>query len=129
MASTVRRFLVIDDEVVALKIARERLERSGYEVITHEGGFGSSQVALRAEPDAVLLDVKMPALGGEQIVGLLRKYLGEDVPIILHSSETLAELDSRAARLGVLGGIPKSSDDALFDLQLSRLIRRANTTA
>jgi signal transduction histidine kinase/CheY-like chemotaxis protein len=80
------RVLVIDDQEPVLELARELLGRAGYEVDTALGGR-LGLACFEAEParyDAVLLDLAMPELDGEQ-VGRAIRALRPDLPLLLVS--------------------------------------------
>jgi CheY-like chemotaxis protein len=60
--------LVIDDEEVVRRTAKTTLERNGYDILLAENGFEGVQLfqALANKICAVLLDLTMPGLGGEE---------------------------------------------------------------
>jgi CheY-like chemotaxis protein len=78
--------LVIDDDEAVLEVARAFLERSGYRVLTACGGReGVSRFERSAdEIDAVLLDVAMPDVGGEQAFLEMRR-IRPHIPVALAS--------------------------------------------
>lgn len=113
------KVLVVDDDRVALEVARERLEGAGYEVITRDSALGTSAVIQTERPDIVLLDVQMPGLSGTA----LAKFIGEKdlhVPIILHSASDRAALREMAHECGAVGLIMKTDDEQSFLLQFDR---------
>ena len=66
-----QKILVVDDNPLALKFAKVKLESAGYEVITHHGALGTLGIILQKNPDYVLMDVMMPGLSGDQLVSLI----------------------------------------------------------
>jgi len=121
-AASKRRFLVVDDDVVALEVTKERLESAGYSVVTRNKALGTSAYIKKERPDFVLLDVHMPGLPGDALAKLLTD--GDFVPgIILHSATDKQELTSLALRCGAIGIIEKSDDDQYFRAQLERCVR------
>ena len=75
--------LVVDDDVIALEVARERLERLGLDVATRDQSLGTSRWILENKPDFVLLDLNMPALTGIELARLIRRHM---TGVIVHSS-------------------------------------------
>ena len=79
--------LVVDDEEWVLELAREFLERSGFGVVTAEGGREALEV-LREDAgkaiDAVVLDLTMPDLNGEETLHEIRA-LRAGLPVIVAS--------------------------------------------
>jgi two-component system, LytTR family, response regulator len=75
--------LIVDDEPVARKVLREELETLDDVQIVAEADNGASaldQIAVH-DPDLVLLDLQMPAMGGLEVVRRLRA--GSHIPVIV----------------------------------------------
>jgi PAS domain S-box-containing protein len=85
-ASKGGRILVIDDESAVLELAREFLERSGFEVLTAAGGREAVEIfqAHNGEVDAVVLDV-MISEGSAEGAFLEIRRICPDVPVVLIS--------------------------------------------
>lgn len=117
--------LVVDDDPIVLEVVRERLESAGYEVHIREEALGTSQWTAEFQPDIVLLDVNMPALGGTDLAQLLKKRRAtKDIAIILHSSIEPAELQGKLRAAGAVGAIQKTGDDRRFLEDFERLAAR-----
>ena len=65
------KVLVVDDDRVALEVARERLESADFEVITRDAPLGTSAAVQKERPDIILLDVQMPVLSGNSLAKLI----------------------------------------------------------
>ncbi len=76
-----KRILVVDDESAILQTLRFNLERSGYEVVTAGDGRSAVSLALREQPDLVVLDIMLPLLDGVEACREIRK--NSDVPIMM----------------------------------------------
>jgi len=117
-------FLIVDDDPVALEVARSRLERLGFEVFTRDRSLGTSNWILRHRPNFVLLDVVMPALTGGELAQVLKKRaLGTS--IILHSSKEVSELAALVESTGALGALPKGLGESEFAHRVLRFVRQA----
>lgn len=114
--------LVVDDDAIALEVARERLERLGFDVATRDQSLGTSRWILENKPDFVLLDLHMPALTGAELARLIRRHM---TGVIVHSSLSPDELARVARDVGAIGGISKGVSDKDFAREISRLIRQA----
>ena len=78
--------LVVDDEEMVRKLACTALRSRGYEVLEATNGKDALEVLARTapRPSLVLLDLTMPAMGGEELVAVLsHDYPG--LPIIVTS--------------------------------------------
>lgn len=59
--------LVVDDETMVLKITREMLETSGYDIIEAVDGQDALDKYAICHADLVILDMIMPGLGGKEV--------------------------------------------------------------
>jgi signal transduction histidine kinase/CheY-like chemotaxis protein len=78
--------LVVDDEAAVLEVAQAFLERAGFRVLTASGGRAALDLLRARGPEvgAVVLDLVMPEMGGEETFDALRR-LRPDLPILLVS--------------------------------------------
>ncbi len=78
--------LVVDDEDMVRLTAQALLEQAGYEVLLAEDGLQALQVLEThgQQIQCVLLDLLMPGLDGEQVLGSLRKGFPK-LPVIISS--------------------------------------------
>jgi CheY-like chemotaxis protein len=65
--------LVADDHADAAIAMAEWLETMGYEVYTAYDGNDALELARRIKPDALLLDIAMPGLEGDEVCRRLRE--------------------------------------------------------
>ena len=77
--------LVIDDEADILEIAKVSLEiTKGWNVLTAGSGEEGIQIAVQAQPDAILLDRMMPGVDGlETLKRLQANPATQNIPVIL----------------------------------------------
>ena len=75
------RILVAEDEPRYIWAIQTNLEARGYEVLTASDGQQAVQLAADAQPDLVLLDIKMPILNGYEACRRIREF--STVPIIM----------------------------------------------
>ena len=91
--------LVVDDNLLNLKLASAVLARSGYRVVD---AIDASTMFMQLElelPDLIILDLRMPGIDGFDITRLLKhdpRYL--DIPIIAMTASGLRQ-DEASARL------------------------------
>lgn len=75
------RVLVVDDDKTLLRLMREALSKSDYEVVTASNGIDALQELYAKQPDLILLDVMMPRMDGWETAGRIRRV--SRVPIIM----------------------------------------------
>jgi two-component system alkaline phosphatase synthesis response regulator PhoP len=90
--SSQKKILVIDDEGDFLKLARTRLEASGYKVLTLDSGDRAMELTKREKPDLILLDIVMPGKSGCDVCRELKadKDTGS-IPIVVFTAHYLEE--------------------------------------
>jgi two-component system response regulator AtoC len=67
-----RRVLVVDDEENIRLVLRTLLKKHGYEVEVADGGEAALAALDLFDPDVILTDVRMPRMGGLDLLGALR---------------------------------------------------------
>ena len=90
------RVLVVDDEEGVRVLVGRVLEASGFEIVEASDGLDAVEIFARA-PEAfrlVLLDWRMPRLGGGETLDALRE-LRPDLPVILSSGYAEQTVNSR----------------------------------
>jgi two-component system cell cycle sensor histidine kinase/response regulator CckA len=115
--------LVVDDEESVRNIAKMMLERHGFKVITARDGREGIKVfeAYADQVAAVVLDMTMPHMGGEETFQRLRA-LRPDVRIVLASGYTEQEATARFLGKGLAGFIQKPFQLAGFVQKICQVI-------
>ncbi len=77
------RILVVNDELEILKVIEEFLTKQGFSVLTALGSEKALEVLSPASNiDLIIVDLKMPKMGGVQLIEEIRR-LRKDIPIIV----------------------------------------------
>ena len=97
--------LIDDDPAVSLTISR-MLAASGYKVVTAESAHEGLQAVAGALPQAIVLDVRMPTVGGMDFLRDLRASAKfSDIPVAVLTGDyflkdaTLSEIAALNARI------------------------------
>ena len=78
------RVLLVEDDEESRHLLRELLEGEEVPVVGEAGnGVEAIELALEAEPDVVLMDIRMPDMGGLEAARLMRESLPFTQVIIL----------------------------------------------
>ena len=101
-----RRILVIDDEPGIRGIAARVLSASGFTVALAATGQQGLSLALREPYDLVLLDLQLPDLGGEELLGRLRRQQPRQA-VLTWSATADRQAVSRCRSLGTCGHLAK----------------------
>jgi PAS domain S-box-containing protein len=120
------RVLLVDDDDSVREVARAFLERAGFEVWTAGGGRAAIDLfsTRAAQFDVVVLDLRMPDVGGERAFLELRR-IRPDLPVVLTSGFDERRAAQRFSARGVAAFVGKPFEpEALVEA-----VRRAMTRA
>ncbi len=101
-----RRVLVVDDEENLRLVLRTLLRRHGYEVETAPTGEEALTLVDSFGPDVVLTDVRMPKMGGLDLLATL-KAKGNDATVIVMSAYGNMDLAVEAMKAGAYDYVQK----------------------
>ncbi len=101
-----QQILVVEDEEAIVQLLEYNLRAEGYETIIARDGEEAIELALTAEPDAILLDWMLPLKSGLEVCRQLRRRSETgDIPIIM--------LTARSEESDKLRGLDMGADDYL----------------
>ena len=86
--------LIVDDEPNVRLVFRTALESTGYSVSEVEDGASALDRLEESPADLVLLDLKMPGIGGMETLRRLRDA-GNDVPVVIVTATAASPMRSR----------------------------------
>lgn len=99
--------LVVDDEEMVRDVARMMIESFGFTVFTaRDGAEGLEVVESGQELDAVLLDLTMPRMSGDETFRAIHR-LRPNLPVILVSGYNEQEVNEQFVGRGIAGFIQK----------------------
>ncbi len=100
--------LIVDDEIINIKIASVYLNREGYQVFHTTEPLKVEQYVEQHYIDLILLDIDMPRKNGFEVCEDLKKNLEtKDIPVIFLTAQTDIEYISRAFKAGGIDYIYK----------------------
>ncbi len=119
-----RRVLVVDDDDDIREVARTSLELvAGWDVQVASNGADAVDLCRARPPDAVLLDVMMPAMDGPTTFARLQANpRTRDVPVVLLTAKVQPAERRRWDDLGVAGVIAKPFDPLGLPGQVADLL-------
>lgn len=103
--------LIVEDNPMNMKLARDILEAKGYTVITAENGEDGVRVATEQRPNLVLMDIQLPGIDGVEAFAQLRADPSTAaVPVIAFTASVTATDRSRVADAGFDAFVSKPID-------------------
>lgn len=116
-----RKILVIDDEDDIREIAKISLQvLKQWQVLTAKSGEEGLEIAAKAQPDAILLDVFMPGIDGLVTLDRLGKAPNTQlIPVIMLTATGVIVSEQKYAELGAKAIINKPFDPGMLGDQIS----------
>jgi len=82
-----RTVLMVDDDQALLDGTRLRLRASGYDTLEAHDGIQGVATAIKAQPDAIVMDVRMPRMDGlKALVELQESTFTKNIPVVILSA-------------------------------------------
>jgi putative two-component system response regulator len=102
--------LLVEDDQEFAEMYRLKLEADGYEVRIAGDGEEGLAMAVDDPPDLIFLDIRMPRLGGLEMLERLRaEPTTESLPVVILSNYGEDELRKRGFDLGALEWLIKAN--------------------
>ena len=102
------RILVVEDNPKNLKLVRDVLQFSGYEVIEATCGEDGVRLAALEQPDLILMDLQLPGIDGTEALRRIRESDdGGAVPVVAVTAFAMSEDRERAYAAGFDGYVQK----------------------
>src|SRR5512146_1359680 len=103
------KILVVDDEKLVRWSLGQKCREWGYQVLEAEDGAGALKLAHSESPDLVLLDVRLPDIGGLEVLQQLRQN-GEARAVIMITADPHLDDVKAALKLGAYDFVGKPLD-------------------
>ena len=103
-----KSILVVDDDVVNLRLTELVLNREGYETYTVKTGLDAISFLREQKVDLILLDITMPIMNGIKTLEAIRKHPDmATIPVMFLTASADADMVVEACRLEVVDYIIK----------------------
>lgn len=135
-----RTILVADDEPEIVDLVRLVLEWEGYTVLEAPNGADAWSLAQANVPDLIFLDMRMPKMGGQEVLEHLQSDQAlANIPVVMLSVMTTNAQVKTALETGAIAYLPKpfelgemmrlvknilSQDDAGLDIIRQNALRK-----
>ncbi len=102
------RILVVEDNPLNLKLVRDVLTASGYDIVEAQTGEEGVRLAGECDPDLVLMDLQLPGIDGYEALRRIREAGRVDgVPVVAVTAFAMREDRERTAAAGFDGYLSK----------------------
>ena len=117
-----KRILIVDDDVMTLKILKKYLEDT-YDVVTENAGYRFVEKMGSYDADLILLDIEMPVVNGLQAFDeLLKNPEVKDTPVVFLSGISNPNLVQELEAKGAAGYIVKTTPRGELIEQLEKVL-------
>jgi len=120
-----KKILIVDDELLILRIISDILGKEGYEVKTAINYFNASQLLDGEKFDVVITDIRMPEKSGIDLLTHVRE-INSDIPVILMTGFATLETAVEAVKQGAFDYLTKPLDFNKLKRIVSQSIERFN---
>jgi len=114
--------LVVDDDMMNLRMAEFILEQEGYSIVKADSGMECLNYLKDNRPDLILLDIEMPVMSGIKTLEVIRENPElDEIPVMFLTAAADVETVVEAGTLGVTDYIKKP----FFPDELAKRVRNA----
>jgi len=119
-----KKVLIVDDNGNNLMLEKDLMEVAGFEVLMAENGYDAIAIALKEEPDIIIMDVRLPDMRGTQAAKIMRqdKKTG-GIPIVFVTASVMAEGKEELKTITNSGFIGKPINTRTFAKEIIQFIK------
>jgi two-component system cell cycle response regulator DivK len=123
------RILVVEDNPKNLKLLRDVLQFSGYEVIEATSGEDGVRLAASEEPDLILMDLQLPGIDGAEALRRIRAgERSREVPVVAVTAFAMDHDREDAFASGFTGYVEKPISIRRLPQQVKDFLRLGGVT-
>ena len=102
------KVLLVEDNVVNMKLLQATLEPHGYTLVTATDGKEALETAIKERPDLIIMDIQLPTMSGLEVVKRLRQMPEfSRIPIIALTAYAMKGDEERLIEAGCDVYLPK----------------------
>ena len=124
-AEAKKRILLVDDDPQSLELLSALLDAAGFQVTRAENALAAICAVVRAVPDLVLADIRMPIVDGKDLVRELRSHRDtQDVPVVALTGYDSPEMKKSALAAGYNAYMTKPIHPGRFEIEIRKILRK-----
>jgi signal transduction histidine kinase len=125
-----KKILYIEDDPGSQALVLRILSHAGYKVVVASRGLEGIELAVREQPDLILMDINLPDLSGREVTTRLRGDKRFDqIPIVALTAQSQAGEREKALVAGLTGYMTKPIDIDTLEDQVERYLGGAKDTS
>jgi CheY-like chemotaxis protein len=120
------RILIVEDNLVNLKLATDVLQAGGYEVDKATNAEHAQELLAHSTPDLILMDIALPGIDGLTLTRRLKADAKlRHIPVLAITAFAMKGDEQKAFDAGCDGYITKPIDTRQLPLQVAKVIARS----
>jgi CheY-like chemotaxis protein len=118
--------LIVDDNLLNLKLARMVLQAHGYQIRTAEDGFQALKLMDEIHPRLILLDIQLPGIDGLEVARRIRANPSKrDIKIVAVTAYAMKGYEEESRLAGCDGFITKPINTTQLPLDVRKYLDEA----
>ena len=118
------KILLVDDTRLNRELAKEFLERKGYQVLEAVCGKEGIEKARQNKPDILLLDIELPDMNGLEVIKVIKKDPEiNPIPVVAFTGYNQHEEQENFLAAGFAGFISKPFDIQTFPQMVAKFLK------
>ena len=110
MTDQKKKILVVEDDDMISSMYKTKFEADGFEVFVADNGVIGLELAKKAKPNIIMLDVILPRLDGFSVLEEIKKDPAtKNIPVIMLTNLGTAEDKAKGEKMGALDYLVKAS--------------------
>ena len=123
-----KTILVVEDEPDVLDLVCYNLTKAGFRVLQARDGLAGLKAAQTKAPDAIILDLMLPEMPGEEVCRALKaQEATAAIPVIMLTAKAQAEERVAGLELGADDYVAKPFSPRELVLRVENVLRRLNS--
>ena len=100
--------LIVDDDEDMLMFINSAMQDLGYKIINAKNGQEALKIIADRDVDAIISDIQMPQLNGEELLEILKRREKLAIPVIMMAAQASVESTVRCMKLGAFDYLDKN---------------------
>ena len=122
VSSDKKRILIVDDNMLNIKVARRNIEDFNFEIDEcYNGEECLDKVKNGNEYDLILMDIMMPVMDGEEALRKLKENPNFNIPTIALTADAVAGAEEKYLSEGFIDYVPKPFTKAGIKEKLDKI--------
>lgn len=117
---SIKKILVVDDNLFNQKLAANILENNGFIVTVLDNGSKALELLKTTGFDLILMDIQMPVMDGYQATQLIREELHINTPVIAMTAHALAGEKEKCIQAGMNDYLSKPFKEKELLIKIAR---------